>query len=85
MLSIRDSNIFNYHKLQPHSDDRFKWSHVYPAGGMYWSFEPKIIRIPACSRCGGETGLAAPEGLLLTDYICGKCIDATARRNDFLN
>ena len=84
-LSIRDSNIYNYHKLHQHADDRFKWSHVYPAAGMFWSFEPKITRIPACSRCGGETGLAAPEGLLLTDYTCGKCIDAIARKNDFLN
>ena len=43
------------------------------------------IPVDYCSRCGGETGLAAPEGLLLTDYICSRCIDATARRNDFLN
>ena len=83
-LSIRDSNIFNYGKLHPHADDHFKWSHVYPAGGMYWSFEPKITRIPACERCGGETGLAAPEGLLLTGYTCERCLDATARMNDFL-
>ena len=83
-LSIRDSNIFNYGKLHPHADDRFEWVDVYKAGAMYWSFEPKITHIPACSRCGGETGLTAPEGLLLTDYICGKCIDATARMSDFL-
>ena len=84
LLSIRDSNIYNYHKLHPHADDRFKWGHVYPAAGMFWSFEPKITRIPACDRCGGETGLAAPEGLLLTGYTCSKCIDATSRMNDFL-
>jgi len=84
-LSIRDSNIYNYHRLHPHADDHFKWGHVYQAAGMFWSFEPKITRIPACSRCGGETGLAAPEGLLRSDYICGRCIDATARMSDFLN
>ena len=84
-LSIRDSNIFNYCKLHPHADDRFEWVDVYKAGAMYWSFEPKITRIPACSRCGGETGLAAPEGLLLSDYTCSRCIDATARMNDFLH
>ena len=83
-LSIRDSNIFNYCKLHPHADDRFEWVDVYKAGAMYWTFEPKITHIPACSRCGGETGLAAPEGLLQTDYICSKCLDATARMSEFL-
>ena len=52
---------------------------------MYWSFEPKITRIPACWRCGDETGLEAPEGLLLSDYTCAKCLDAMARKEDFLN
>lgn len=84
-ISIRDSNIYNYGKLHPHDDDCFKWGHVTPAGAMYWSFENKITRIPACSRCGGETGLSAPEGLLLSDYTCGRCLDAIARTDDFLN
>lgn len=84
-LSIRDSNIYNYGKLHPHGDDHFKWTHVTPAGAMYWTFEPKITRIPACWRCGDETGLAAPEGLLLSDYTCSKCLDAMARTEDFLN
>ena len=84
-ISIRDSNIYNYGKLHPHADDHFSWGHVTPAAGMYWSFEPKITRIPACVRCGGETGLAAPEGLLLSDYTCGKCLDAMARTDAFLS
>lgn len=84
-LSIRDSNIYNYGKLHPHADDHFKWGHVTPAGAMYWSFENKITRIPACARCGGETGLAAPEGLLLSDYTCSRCVDAIARSEDFVS
>lgn len=84
-LSLRDSNIFNYGRLQPHKDDHFTWNHVSPSGAMYWSFEPKITRIPACWRCGDETGLEAPEGLLLSDYTCAKCLDAMARTEDFLN
>ena len=38
-----------------------------------------------CDRCGGETGLASPEGLLTSGYICPKCTDAIARTGDFLN
>lgn len=84
-ISIRDSNLFNYGKLRPHKDDHFTWNHVGPNAAMYWTFEPKITRIPACWRCGDETGLEAPEGLLLSDYTCGKCLDAMARMEDFLN
>jgi hypothetical protein len=84
-ISIRDSNIYNYGKLHPHDHDCFKWGHVTPAGATDWSFENKITRIPACGRCGGETGLSAPEGLLLSDYTCGKCLDAIDRTGDFLN
>jgi len=84
-ISLRDSNIYNYTNVQYHKDDRFTWDQIKPNGVMYWIWQDKITRVPACDRCGGETGLAAPEGLLESEYICGKCLDAIARTEDLLN
>ena len=84
-ISLRDSNIYNYSTIESHKDDRFTWNQIRKAGIMYWIWQDKITRIPACHRCGGETGLAAPEGLLLADYTCGKCLDAIARTEDIMN
>ena len=84
-ISLRDSNIFNYSIIPYHDDDRFTWDQIKPNGVMYWVWQDKITRIPACGRCGGETGLTAPEGLLETEYTCGKCLDALVRYGEFLN
>ena len=84
-ISLRDSNIYNYTTIQSHDDDRFTWAQIRSNGVMFWVWQDKITRIPACGRCGGETGLAAPEGLLESGYTCGKCVDALARHSDFLN
>jgi len=84
-ISLRDSNIFNYSTILSHMDDRFTWPQIRSNGAMYWIWQDKITRVPACDRCGGETGLSAPEGLLLSGYICPKCTDAIARTGDFLN
>ena len=84
-ISLRDSNIFNYSIIPYHDDDRFTWDQIKPNGVMYWIWQDKITRIPACGRCGGETGLEAPEGLLETEYTCSKCMDALVRYGEFLN
>ncbi|MDY4489232.1 MAG: C39 family peptidase [Candidatus Faecousia sp.] len=80
-VSIRDSNLYNYGKLMPHKTDSFTWAQISGSGVQYWVFQNKITRIPACSRCG-ET--AAPQGLLLADYTCPRCVSALTRRGDFL-
>ena len=80
-VSIRDSNLYNYGKLRPHKPDSFTWEQISGSGVQYWVFQNKITRIPACSRCGGQT---APQGLLLTDYTCSGCMTALTRRGDFL-
>lgn len=84
LIQVRDSNIFNYGKLQRHKDDAFPWNTVTPSGMSYWIYEPKTTTIPACWRCGDESGAGIPDGLLLTDYLCEKCSAATERRSHFL-
>ena len=80
-VSIRDSNLYNYGKLRPHKTDSFTWDQISGSGVQYWVFQNKITRIPACSRCGEE---AAPQGLLLAEYTCPRCMTALTRRGDFL-
>lgn len=83
-LIIRDSNIYNYARLEGHRTDEFGWDTVIPDGTCYWIYDHKLTRIGACSRCGEDTeGVAF--GMFTTDYTCEKCIDALQRRNDFLD
>ncbi len=77
LVQVRDSNLYNYGRLEQHQQDRFPWSVIYPQGMGYWVFDNKITRIPACSRCGSGEGLAQ-------DYVCEKCSPALLRRNNYL-
>lgn len=80
MVTVRDSNIFNYQKLPGFRVDAHPWEKIYPWGKAYWVFEKKITTIPACSRCGeGEA-----EGVLVAEYVCEKCVPAMMRRESFL-
>ena len=83
VIQVRDSNIYNYGKLEGHKTDRFDFSTVVPSGTAYWIFEKKIVTIPACARCGG-TEEGAPGALLTEDYLCEKCAAALARRGTYL-
>lgn len=80
MVTVRDSNIFNYQKLPGFRVDAHPWEKIYPWGKAYWIFENKVTAIPACSRCGaGEA-----EGVLAEEYVCEKCVPAILRRESYL-
>lgn len=81
---IRDSNIYNYVRLPEHKVDCFDPALVIANNAVYWIFEPKITRIPGCSRCGDPENAGIPEGLLNSDYTCDKCLSALERRNGYL-
>ena len=79
---VRDSNLLNYkRRYDTHLADNHSRGSISEAGQYYWIYEPKIVSIPGCSRCGDES---APEILLNHAYTCEKCLTATGRRNDFL-
>ena len=79
---VRDSNLLNYkRRYDNHLADNHSRGSISEAGQYYWIYEPKVVSIPGCSRCGDES---APDILLSTDYTCEKCLAATGRRNDFL-
>ena len=81
---VRDSNLLNYKRILKHAEDSHSRGSIAEAGQYYWIYDPKVTAIPACSRCGGGAE-GAPETMLLSDYLCEKCLTATGRRANFLN
>ena len=84
-LQIRDSNIYNYSKLDGHKIDEFEWSTIPPAAVSFWIFHPKQTSNPMCYRCADGTGEVSPEALFDSEYLCGKCATALLRRDAYLN
>jgi len=82
-VQVRDSNIYNYGRIQSHINDRHTWGSITSAGSGYWIFDHKVTRIGACSRCGQPEG--AGKSLLQSGYLCEKCAPALLRRNTYLN
>ncbi len=78
-VQVRDSNIYNYGRLHDHKIDSFDWHTVTPNGMGYWIYEPKVVTVPACSRCGDGS-----SPILQEDYLCEKCSPALLRRNTWL-
>ena len=78
-ILVRDSNLFNYGRLHDHKIDSFEWHTITPNGQGYWIYEPKVITIPACARCGEGN-----SPILQQDYLCHKCNAALVRRNTWL-
>lgn len=81
---VRDSNIFNYKRLSGHQIDCFTKSDILSGNQVFYIMQPKVVTIPACSRCGDPEGTNTPRGMFSTGYICHKCIAAQERRADFL-
>jgi len=80
---VRDSNLLNYkRRYDNHLADNHSRGSISEAGQYYWIYEPKIVSIPGCSRCGQDS---APQILLNQNYTCEKCLTALGRRTDFLN
>ena len=84
VIQVRDSNIYNYGKLEGHKTDRFNFSTVIPSGLAYWIFENKTVTIPACARCGDPAEPGVPTVMFTGDYTCEKCDAALLRRNTYL-
>lgn len=78
LIQVRDSNLYNYGKIEAHKEDRHTWGSIRNYGSGYWVFEKKVTAIPACTRCG------TAESLTVHDYTCHKCREALVRRNAYL-
>ena len=80
-FQVRDSNIYNYGRLEGHKVDYFTRENILSGGAIFYIMEKKITTIPACARCGDGS---APERLMNQEYLCPKCAAALSRRNTFL-
>lgn len=82
MVQVRDSNLYNFGRLEAHKQDLHEWSCVPPRSVGYWIFEKKVTSTPACVRCGDpETTVASS---IVQDYCCDKCRTALLRRENWL-
>ena len=83
-FQVRDSNIYNYGRLEGHQVDKFTRGNILSGSAAFYIMQKKITRIPACVRCGGTFDQTAPEKLFNLDYVCPKCSAALARQEAFL-
>ena len=82
LIQVRDSNLYNYGKLEAHKVDEHTWGSITGAGSGFWIYEYKVTSIPACTRCGNAEGISVSP--LAQDYYCEKCQPAMLRRNTYL-
>ena len=82
-LQVRDSNIYNYAKLDGHKIDEFEWKTIPPAAISFWIYHPKQVTHAQCIRCSQAD--AVSNTLFTGDYLCGKCETALLRRDTYLN
>lgn len=82
-IQVRDSNIYNYSKLDGHKIDEFEWNTIPPAAVSFWIFYPKQTTHNQCVRCADAE--LAPDVMFNTEYLCGKCSAALLRRDTYLN
>ena len=80
-IELRDSNIFNYGRLQGHKDGFFKRADVFNHAVSFYIMDKKSTTTPTCPRCGSNP---QPEVSLESSALCGRCVAALIRRNAFL-
>ncbi len=85
LVLVRDSNIYNYNKLEGHYVDEHDWKTVPGAAVSFWIYYPKYTRCSQCIRCNDGTSEAAPDALFNSTYRCGDCENALLRRYAYLN
>ena len=81
-IELRDSNIFNYGRLQGHKDGFFKRTDVFNHAVSFYIMSKKVTTTPTCPRCGTDP---QPEVSLDNGSLCDRCVTALLRRNAFLH
>ena len=81
-IELRDSNIFNYGRLQGHKDGFFKRTDVLSHAVSFYIMDKKVTTTPTCPRCGTDP---QQEVTLDNSSLCDRCVTALIRRNAFLS
>ena len=85
-IQVRDSNIYNYKRLEGHTTGYFDLETIPSNSRCYWIYQRKVTNLDACARCAAPTEESfVPEDMFLQDYICPKCAVAVNRRDAYLN
>jgi hypothetical protein len=85
-VQVRDSNLYNYKKLEGHTTGSFPLSTIPRNSRSYWIYQKKVMNLDSCVRCAEPTDEShAPSALFAQDYLCTKCVTATNRRDAYLD
>ena len=86
-ITVRDSNLYNYGKLQGHKDGYFDQSTIPANAAKYWIYEKKVVNVDTCTRCGTSKTLDENPALAMfsTDFHCYKCQNALARKAAYVD
>lgn len=84
-IVVRDSNLFNYGKLDGHQVDYHAQDSITPKSALYWIYYPKVTRVAGCVRCGDAAAEGVARAMFTQDYFCDRCAAAMTRRNDFVS
>lgn len=84
-IQVRDSNLYNYKRLDGHTTGSFALSTIPPNARCYWIYQKKVMNIDSCARCAEPTDEShAPSALFAEDYVCPKCRTAVNRRDAYI-
>ena len=84
-VQVRDSNVYNYGRLEGHTTGYFDLETVPPASRCYWVYEKKVTNLDSCIRCAEPTETShAPLAMFTEGYLCPKCDEALNRRDTYL-
>lgn len=84
MVQVRDSNLYNYKRLDGHTIGYFSLDTIPSNSRCYWVYQKKVMNYDTCARCAAPTEQShVPSAMFVSDYICDKCDEALLRRNTY--
>ena len=86
-VTVRDSNLYNYGKLEGHKTGYFDQDKIPKNASIYWIYEKKVINVDTCARCGSGKTVAENAALAMfaEDYFCTKCQSAENRKAAYMD
>ena len=82
-VTVRDSNLYNYGKLEGHKTGSFDLETIPKNASIYWIYEKKVVNVDTCARCG--SGNSATLAMFAEDYLCTKCQTAESRKSAYID
>ena len=85
-IQVRDSNLYNYKRLEGHTTGYFDLDTIPSNSRSYWIYQKKVTHLDSCVRCAQLTEDShVPTGMFAEDYLCPKCAVAVNRRDAYLD